>query len=153
MAGTNRNTATGSRTVGKCRWLARVAIDCDRVISGRIHIGETDGGTSGEADRQQSQRRRQTASELSGAADRQQNQRRRRQRSEPVAVFSYFMSAATTARAFRLRRSVYVCPQPTNTMGWPVTYVIEMAAPTWRGGGGAVSGGVSGQGYWSDVSG
>lgn len=30
------------------------------------------------------------------------------------------------------RKSVYVCPQPTNRIGWPVTYVIESAAPTFK---------------------
>ena len=42
----------------------------------------------------------------------------------------YFSKAETTAGPFRLRRSVYVCPVPTNTIGWPVVYVMEMAAPT-----------------------
>lgn len=44
----------------------------------------------------------------------------------------YFMRAVTTAFAFRLLRSVYVWPVPTKTIGCPVMYVIEMAAPTWK---------------------
>lgn len=40
------------------------------------------------------------------------------------------MRALTTAVAFSDLRSVYVCPVPTKTIGWPVIYVIEIAAPT-----------------------
>lgn len=42
----------------------------------------------------------------------------------------YFSNAWTTALALRFLKSVYVWPVPTNTIGWPVVYVIEMAAPT-----------------------
>ena len=38
--------------------------------------------------------------------------------------------ALTTALTLRLFRSLYVCPVPTNTIGWPVVYVMEIAAPT-----------------------
>ena len=41
-----------------------------------------------------------------------------------------FKRAFTTAFTFKFRRSVYVCPVPTNTIGCPVSYVIEIAAPT-----------------------
>ena len=41
-----------------------------------------------------------------------------------------FSSACTTAFTFRLFKSLYVCPVPTNTMGCPVVYVMEIAAPT-----------------------
>lgn len=44
----------------------------------------------------------------------------------------YFMRAWTTAFAFNAFRSVYVWPVPTKTIGCPVMYVIEMAAPTWK---------------------
>lgn len=54
------------------------------------------------------------------------------QEAESGGVAQAFMSALTTALALRLRRSLYVCPVPTNTMGWPVMYVMEMAAPTYR---------------------
>ena len=40
------------------------------------------------------------------------------------------MSAVTTALALRDLMSVYVCPVPTNMIGWPVMYVMEMAEPT-----------------------
>ena len=44
----------------------------------------------------------------------------------------YLRRALTTALTLRLRRSVYVCPVPTKTIGCPVVYVIEMAAPTYK---------------------
>lgn len=43
----------------------------------------------------------------------------------------YFINACTIAFAFKAFKSVYVCPVPTKTIGWPVMYVIEMAAPTY----------------------
>lgn len=48
----------------------------------------------------------------------------------PRPPISYFMRACTTALALRFLRSVYVCPVPTNMIGWPVMYVIEMEDPT-----------------------
>lgn len=44
---------------------------------------------------------------------------------------NHLRRADTTAPMFRLRRSEYVWPQPTNTIGWPVMYVMETAAPTY----------------------
>lgn len=43
---------------------------------------------------------------------------------------NYFIKAWTTAFALSAFRSVYVWPVPTNTIGCPVMYVMEMAAPT-----------------------
>ena len=45
-------------------------------------------------------------------------------------VRSHFRSTEMTACTLRVRRSVYVWPVPTNTIGCPVMYVMEIAAPT-----------------------
>ena len=52
-----------------------------------------------------------------------------------VTIDSYtikgqFIRDITTEDTLRLLRSVYVWPVPTNIIGCPVVYVMEMAAPT-----------------------
>ena len=49
-----------------------------------------------------------------------------------VIIFQDFSKAFTTALTLRLRKSVYVWPVPTNTIGWPVSYVIDIDAPTYQ---------------------